>query len=242
MTGTALKAAREKRGWSQVRLGAVLGITQTYVSLMENAKRSLPDSVARRAAEVLDVPATELPVELPGESHARPTNATLVSELAKLNYPGFAYLRKGKPTRNPAEFLLNALSLEAGEARVLEALPWVLLKFHELDVDWIVRATKLRDHQNRLGFVVTLAREVAERNQAFSRRRAALQALEQRLEPSRLVREDTLGRQEMSDRMRLWLREHRSDAARHWNLLTDLRAEHLPYASDNSGSLAQLPS
>jgi hypothetical protein len=209
---------------------------------MENAKRSLPDSVARRAAEVLDVPATELPVELPGESHARPTNATLVSELAKLNYPGFAYLRKGKPTRNPAEFLLNALSLEAGEARVLEALPWVLLKFHELDVDWIVRATKLRDHQNRLGFVVTLAREVAERNQAFSRRRAALQALEQRLEPSRLVREDTLGRQEMSDRMRLWLREHRSDAARHWNLLTDLRAEHLPYASDNSGSLAQLPS
>ena len=30
---------------------------------------------------------------------------------------------------------------------------------------------------------------------------------------------------------RQWLREHRSQQAAHWNLLTDLRREHLAYAA-----------
>jgi acetyl esterase/lipase len=35
----------------------------------------------------------------------------------------------------------------------------------------------------------------------------------------------------MTNVERRWLREHRSPHAAHWNLLTDLRREHLPYAA-----------
>jgi hypothetical protein len=35
----------------------------------------------------------------------------------------------------------------------------------------------------------------------------------------------------MTDAERRWLRQHRPPQAEHWNLLTDLRPEHLPYAA-----------
>jgi hypothetical protein len=60
---------------------------------------------------------------------------------------------------------------------------------------------------------------------------AELQELVRRLEPSRLAREDTLCHDSMTNVERRWLREHRSPHAAHWNLLTDLRREHLPYAA-----------
>jgi len=34
-----------------------------------------------------------------------------------------------------------------------------------------------------------------------------------------------------NDRERQWLLENRPDAARHWNLLSDLRPEHLQYVA-----------
>jgi hypothetical protein len=36
----------------------------------------------------------------------------------------------------------------------------------------------------------------------------------------------------MTQTERAWLREHRSPAAAHWNLLTDMKEEHLAYASE----------
>ena len=89
-----------------------------------------------------------------------------------------------------------------------------------------MREAKLRDLQNRLGFVVSLAREVAER-EGDEPRLAALRALEATLDRSRLAREDTLGRADLSGAERRWLESRRSDAARHWNLLTDWMAEAL---------------
>jgi hypothetical protein len=35
----------------------------------------------------------------------------------------------------------------------------------------------------------------------------------------------------MTDAERRWLRQQRPPQAEHWNLLTDLRPEHLPYAA-----------
>ena len=61
----------------------------------------------------------------------------------------------------------------------------------------------MRDLQNRLGFVVSLAREVAER-EGNGPRLAALRALEATLEKSRLAREDTLGRAALSEAERHW--------------------------------------
>jgi hypothetical protein len=117
----------------------------------------------------------------------------------------------------------------------------LLLRFNSLDTDQLVARAKNLDLQNRLGFTVALARRVAERSAAFRNRLEELKRLELQLERSRLAREDTYGRKENSERMRAWLRENRPQEARHWNLLSDLKAEHLPYAGPNPGTLAQLP-
>jgi hypothetical protein len=135
-----------------------------------------------------------------------------------------------------------ALSVDDLDPRLAEALPWLLLRFEGFNSEELVARAKSMDLQNRLGFTVSLARRVAERNALFQDRWDGLQRLEQTLERSRLAREDTYGRKETSERMRAWLRENRSPEAEHWNLLTDLKAEHLPYVEPNPGTLAQLPS
>jgi hypothetical protein len=150
--------------------------------------------------------------------------------LARLGYPGLAWRRKPGALRNPLELLLNALSVDDLDARLTEALPWLLLKFTGYDTQDLVARAKQLDAQNRLGFTAALARQVAERNPEYGNRRDDLLHLEQQLERSRLAREDTYGRKEKSDRMRAWLRANRSPEAEHWNLLTDLKPEHLPYA------------
>jgi len=162
--------------------------------------------------------------------------------LARLGYPPLAYRRKSGERRNPGELLLMALSADNLDPRLAEALPWLLLKFEGLDGEKLVMHAKSKELQNRFGFTVSLARRVAKLNSEFRHREDELQQLEKSLEPSRLAREDTYGRKEKSERMRAWLRENRSADAEHWNLLTDLKPEHLPYADTNPRSLADLPS
>jgi hypothetical protein len=125
--------------------------------------------------------------------------------------------------------VLAALRARVVPADVTEALPWVLVTFADLDWDWLVDRAKRSNVQNRLGFLVNLARQVAtERGESA----AVLQLVdvEQGLEDARLAKEDTLGR-ELTDVERCHLREHRPAAAAHWNLLTSLRAEDLRYGS-----------
>ena len=93
-----------------------------------------------------------------------------------------------------------------------------------------MREAKIRDLQNRLVFVVNLARRLAERG-PDAPRATALRDLEARLDRSRLAREDTLCRASMPDAERAWLREHRPDDARHWNLLTDWTVDLLRYGA-----------
>ena len=103
-----------------------------------------------------------LPTTLTWDSVPPADEDTLALDLAALGYPGLSYL-KPKRKRNPAEILLSALSASNLESRLTEALPWVLLKFPELDWRWLVAAAKLNDLQNRLGFVTGVARRLAER-------------------------------------------------------------------------------
>ncbi len=234
MTAQALKNARTTAGWTQARLASSLGVTQAYLSLMEAGRRRVSNRVARAVSVTLDTPATELPLEESPKTMSELTSVELADELANLDYPGFAYLRKGRATRNPAEVALRALTSDATDARVMEALPWLLLRFQQFDVESVLRAMKLHDHQNRFGFMVALAREVAERNPRFAHRLTTLRAVERRVERSRLAGEDTLGQSKATPRMRRWLRDHRSDLAKYWNVLTDLTSEHLPYAAHNS--------
>jgi hypothetical protein len=127
-----------------------------------------------------------------------------------------------------------ALSVDDLDPRLTEALPWLLVRFEGLDLEELIARAKSKDLQNRLGFTVSLARQVAARNPVFQDRCDELRRLEETLELSRLAREDPYGRRETSERMRAWLRENRSSAAEHWNLLTDLKPEHLPYVDKDS--------
>ena len=156
---------------------------------------------------------------------------TLARDLAGLGYPGLAYLRSRSWTpKNPGDVLLTALAQDDLEPRLVEALPWLALRYCTLDWSWVVSTAKMHDLQNRLGFVVGLARCLAERS-GDERKAGALADLESQLERSRLGREDTLCRASLPEAERRWLTEHRPDAARHWNLLTDWTVDALRYVA-----------
>ncbi len=230
MDGNLLKEARRKKKWTQEQAALALDVTQAYLSMLEKGHRRLSDRFVGKALKVLNLPATALPlrseeVAMPVSSHKRDFSA----ELGALGYPGFSYLRARRP-RNPAEVLLEALSEPNLDTRVAESLPWLALTYLEMDWDWLVRNAKLRDRQNRLGFAVFLAGEVAERNNDNERVRELRQRLEV-LERARLAREDTFCHDSMTDAERVWLLGHRSPAAAHWNLLTDMKGEQLAYSS-----------
>ncbi len=240
MSGAELNKARQAAGWTQTRLAERLGVTQAYLSLMEAGKRRMTDRLRRRAVSVLRLAPTCLPMAVPRALDRTMTDTRLEQGLARLRYPGLEYRRKPGERKHPAELLLMALAADELDPRLAEGLPWLLLKFGGYDTEDLVRRAKNLDLQNRLGFTVSLARRVAENNPAFRRKQNELEKLEKALEPSRLAREDTYGRREASPRMREWLKSNRSPEAEHWNLLSDLKPEHLPYAQPNPAALAQL--
>jgi len=229
MTGTEFKVAREKHGWSQCEVANRLGVSQTYVTFLERNKRPFPSALARKAVTLLKMSPSALPLEPRASMDADRSTR----ELSALGYPGFAHVPPVR-RRNPAEVLLAALGQKDLEARVAEALPWLLLQYGEMSEaskEWLVEQARLRGLTNRLGFTVTLAKQVAERKgEATSRVHQALVQLEQELFPSRLAEPDTFCLRHLTQRQREWIENARPDAAKRWNLLTTLRPGHLPYA------------
>lgn len=233
MKVTDLRSARLKAGWSQAKAAYRLRVSQPYVAMLESGERRLTPRLARRARKVFRLPPTALPLpQTPETRLSGNASQTLAEELAALGYDGFAYLRQRRRwKKNPAEVLVAALAQSDLEARVVEALPWLLLRYRDMDAEWLVSQAKLRDLQNRLGFVVTLARQVAEREEGRDTGGVqALAQLEAALERSRLARSDTLCKASLTPREEQWLKENRPAGAERWNLLTDWRAEALPYA------------
>jgi len=230
MRAPDLRAARVAKEWSQVEAAERLGVSQPYLAMLERGQRRLTPKLAHRAAKVYTVVPTAVPRsqrELPPRLNA----ATLARDLAGLGYPRFAYLRPRHWTpKNPGDVLLGALAQDDLDPRLVEALPWLVLRYATLDWSWVVREAKLRDLQNRLGFVVSLARQLAVRV-GDERNARPLVDLEEHLDRSRLAREDTLCRASLPEPERRWLVEHRPDAAKHWNLLTDWTADALRYAA-----------
>lgn len=225
MSGSELKEARTKRNWTQVQAAVALDITQAYLSMIEKGRRPLSKSLLRKAHRVLNLPPTALPLPEQPAVSLHSAKPDFSADLGALGYPGFAYLRT-KAQRNPAQVLLDALNQPNLDARVAEGLPWLVLTYLDMDWPWLVRNAKVCDRQNRLGFAVTLAREVAESKRDRVRERCLSQRVEA-LESARLAREDTFCHDSMSQAERVWLRQHRSPTAKHWNLLTDMKGEHL---------------
>jgi transcriptional regulator with XRE-family HTH domain len=228
MTYQELKAGRVKAALTQLQAAPRLRVSQSYLSQLENGTRPVTTSLARRAASVYRLSATALP--LPSSPTKKVDANKLAHQLASLGYPGFAHLRSGSYKANPAMVILDALSQRNLETRLSEALPWVVGTYPNLRWDWLVQQAKLNDLQNRLGFVVDLAKQVAEKSQKQSEL-AQLSEVSHLLERSLLAHEDTLCRESMSEVERNWLAENRSPYAKRWNLLTGLAPEQLPYAA-----------
>jgi transcriptional regulator with XRE-family HTH domain len=229
VTGKEFKLARQAFGCKQSDVARRLGVSQTYVALLEQGKRSFPPKLATKAVTLLRMSPLALPLGTPV-----PTNAEfLVRQLSALGYPGFAHLRPVR-RKNPVGVLLAALRSDNLEARVAEALPWLLLQYGamgEEHKDWLVKHARLQALTNRLGFVVSLAKKVsARRGETASDVCRGLAELEQELDRTRLARVDTFCQNYLSQTQREWLESARPEVAKHWNLLTNWQPEHLNYA------------
>ena len=218
MPGQQLKAAREALGMTQQQAAHRWRVSQPYLSLVENNRRRVPTRLVRLLACHEPGVATALPLDVP-------MDADLPRLLGSLGYPGFAYLADPHCVTNPAAVLLAALRDAHVPARVTEALPWLLTRFADLDWDWLVNEAKRWNVQNRLGYLVSLAMDVARMYMDVDVRHVVGLGGDD----ARLAKEDTLGRT-LTEPERRYLREHRPPVAAHWNLLTSLRADDLRYA------------
>lgn len=214
-----LKQVRLERGHTQQQAAVRLGVTQAYFSMLEAGKRKPSASLARQLMRRYKVSPAVLPVT---GAPLNPTPAFMARELAALGYPGFAHLRQGSKMMNPAEFLLMALEQNNLEARVAEGLPWLVFRYPDMDFDWLTVQARMKNRQNRLGFVMTLARLVSGN--------VALEEPEKALADSKLAKEDTFCR-ELNEPERRWLRANRSEQAAQWNLLCDLSPDQLRYVA-----------
>lgn len=227
MTPYEFKSARRDKGWNQTQAAAKLHVSQAHLNCLEHGKRRLTPELVRRAASVYGLSPQVLPTSeafAPGLVD----DERLAEFLARLEYPGFLYLTTKTHQKNPVELLLTALWQPSLDARVAAALPWVALKFAKPDA-WLVENARKFNLQNRLGFVVTLAKRVAESRD--NPRLSELAQLEQTLDESRLVKEDFLPRPPRTESEKEWLRNNRSEDAAHWNVLTRMRPEHLQYVA-----------
>ena len=149
--------------------------------------------------------------------------------LGALGYEPFGYLTSGRRL-NPAEVLVAVLRTDDVDARVVEALPWLLVRYSDLNWEWVVRSVKQDDGQNRLGFVLSLGKGLAE-SLSDSKAAMSLGEWEQRLEKSRLQEDDTFSRQTLTNVEVKWLRAHRSPEAKRWNLLSTLSVATLQHVT-----------
>ncbi len=229
MTAGQWKTGREKAGLTQVAAARSLKVSQPYLSQLETGLRVASAGLARKAAKLYELPPTALPLPTRLDVRGDPPDE-LQRELASLGYPGFEHVRS-KAVSNPAEVVLHAVVNRDLDTRLVEALPWVLSTYTDLNWEWLRDRAKWNNAQNRLGYLVHLAEQTA---RALPERQGAAQVLsqwEKELEEARLAHEGTLCRDSMPESERTWLRSNRPKAAVHWSLLTGLTAGQLPYAA-----------
>lgn len=228
MTGRELKRRRRERGVTQEAAARSLGVSQPYLSLLENGDRPLTQKLKNKSVRLFRLSPTELPVKANVHQVVKTSDDQLTADLSALGYKGFSHWKPSRP-KNPVDVLLSALNAPQRNARLVEALPWLLLEFPDMEWNSLVLTAKAYDLQNRLGFVTNLAKRLAELwgDETTANK---LRKVEAKLEHSKLEREDTLCKDTMTNAERKWLQVQRPDAAKHWNLLTDFAPQHIRYA------------
>jgi transcriptional regulator with XRE-family HTH domain len=195
---------RERNNLTQVDAAALLGVSQSYLSLIEKGARPLTAALRSRTEAFSRANRKEI-----AEDRFR-------AQLSKLGYPGFAHVARARVKPSPDAFLVSVLSQSKVDARIVDALPWVVRRYAgRLNLPWMVRQAKLQNLQNRLGLVLQVAGvETPELSDAVGE-----------LNRARLLEEATLCWDSMPAAAREWIRANRSPLAQHWNVLTTLRAE-----------------
>ena len=195
---------RKRNGLTQVAAASLLGVSQPYLSLLEKGARPLTAALRNRMKNDGD----------PDEK--RTSDDLFRAQLSGLGYPGFAHVPKSRRKPRPDGLLMAVLAQPDADARVVEALPWLVTAFEDqLDFGSMVRQAKLENLQNRLGFLLQAAGVDSP---------DGLLAVRE-LDRARLLREDTLCWDSMPAATREWMRANRTPLAAHWNVLTRLQAE-----------------
>ena len=119
MRGDQLEQYRKERKRTQVEAALGLGVSQTYLSLLEAGKRPLTEELQRKAAKFFRLSPTELPTGLEFPKLRAVSDERLAADLAALGYPGFAHLKRS-PLKNPAVVLLSALNVKSGTPGLLK--------------------------------------------------------------------------------------------------------------------------
>ena len=206
-----LQSWRNTCRFTQMEAAGMLGVSQTYLSLLETGNRPLTKDLRSRFRALRSL---RKPLVPPAVESLRP-------QLSALGYPGFGHLGASRRRPDPATFLLQALRQPDLDARVCEALPWVARQYPtEVDWEWLVRQAKLHDFQNRLGFLLDLAGTPT----------GPMAQARSELEKSRLLAEATFCWDSIPEATRQWMRQNRSPEASHWNVVTRVRAEDLVHA------------
>lgn len=195
---------RKRKGLTQVAAAALLGVSQPYLSLLEKGARPLTAALRKR-------------MKTDGGPGEKQTSDDLFrAQLSGLGYPGFAHVEKSRRKVQADALLMAVLAQPDADARVVEALPWLVMAFtDQLDFRSMVRQAKLQNLQNRLGFLLQAAGVDSP---------GALLAVRE-LDRARLLREDTFCWDSMPPATREWMRANRTALAAHWNVLTRLQAE-----------------
>jgi transcriptional regulator with XRE-family HTH domain len=213
-----LRRWREQNNLTQVDAARLLGVSQPYLSLLEKGARPLRRELRDRLNAVR-----------PDGERRDTTDDRLTAQLSALGYPGFAHIDPARPAAEPTVVLLNALSQPTVDARVTEALPWLAREYADtMDWPWLVEQAKLRNLQNRLGFLIQLT------NASGVSEPAMKDALNE-LDHARLLAEATFLWDSMPAPTRKLMRERRSPEAEHWNVLSLMQ----PGDSINAGQPAK---
>ncbi|MBK8464574.1 MAG: helix-turn-helix transcriptional regulator [Chloracidobacterium sp.] len=223
MTGLQLRQYRRRNRLTQQDAARSLGVSQGYLSLLEKEHRPLSEELKKKLVASLDLPMTELPSNVSKYKVGDVSDDQLTTDLATLGYPGFSHYKPSRP-KNPADVLLAGLKANKRDARLVEAFPWLVLKFPDMKWDEVTRTAKMYDLQNRLGFVVSVARGMAEKR-SDKTTAAALKRREADLEHSILAHEGTLCNETMTNAERRWLVDNRTASAKHWRILASLSPE-----------------
>lgn len=225
MNGEQLLQERISRDWEQQDAAAKLNVSQPYLSLIEAGKRPVTQKLARRAIQVFKLPPTALPLESQSKSfRAQPENL-LAAQIAGLGYPKFSHLKKIRKV-NPASVLISALQTSDLDSRTVEALPWLIFNFSEMDWSQVIETAKLCDAQNRLGFLLSLVYKLSVKTKDKNKK-ALFKELLLALEKSRLARNDSFRRESLTETEKAWLKKNRPRDACHWRVLSNLSHDHL---------------